>query len=324
MIFEHKPIMPLQCIEGLDIKPDGIYVDATLGGGGHSHLIGERLSEKGILIGIDRDKEALKAAGERLSDLKCKVITVHSNYSEIKNVLKELNIDKVDGILADLGVSSYQLDNEKRGFSYRFDSPLDMRMDQEMGITARDVVNGYEFSELFRIIRDYGEERFAKSIASNIVKRREIKPIETTFELVEIINSSMPQKIALKGPHKAKRTFQAIRIEVNQELTLLTGAVKDFFTSLKVGGRLAVITFHSLEDRIVKNVFNDYTKGCICPKDFPVCVCGNTPKGKLINKKPIIADEKELDENLRASSAKLRVIEKVEENEEKDEACLSD
>ncbi len=315
MIFEHKPIMPLQCVEGLNIKPDGVYVDATLGGGGHSHLIGERLSAKGTLIGIDRDTEAIKAAGERLSDLKCKVITVHSNYSEIKNILKELNINKVDGILADLGVSSYQLDNEKRGFSYRFDSPLDMRMDQGSGITARDIVNGYEFSELLRIIRDYGEEKFAKSIASNIVKRREIKPIETTFELVDIINSSMPQKIALKGPHKAKRTFQAIRIEVNQELTLLTNAVKDFFSSLNIGGRLAVITFHSLEDRIVKNVFNDYTKGCICPKEFPVCICGNTPKGKLINRKPLTADENELDENLRASSAKLRIIEKVEENE---------
>ena len=315
MIFHHKPIMPAQCIEGLNIKKDGIYVDATLGGGGHSHLIGEKLSEKGILIGIDRDKEALKAAGERLSDLKCKVILVHSNYCEIKNILKDLNIDKVDGILADLGVSSYQLDNEKRGFSYRFDSPLDMRMDQEKGINAKDVVNTYDFSDLLRIIRDYGEEKFAHSIAKNIVKRREQKPIETTFELVDIINSSMPAKIALKGPHKAKRTFQAIRIEVNQELALLENSVKDFFYSLDVGGRLCIITFHSLEDRTVKNVFNDYTKGCICPKDFPVCVCGNRPKGKLITKKPLIADEKEVEENLRSTSAKLRIIEKVEDYE---------
>ena len=311
MIFHHKPIMPTQCIEGLNIKKDGIYVDATLGGGGHSHLIGENLSHDGILIGIDRDKEALKAAGERLSDLKCKVILVHSNYCEIKNILKDLNINKVDGILADLGVSSYQLDNEKRGFSYRFDSPLDMRMDQESGISARDVINTYEFSDLLRIIRDYGEEKFAYNIAKNIVKRREQKPIETTFELVDIINSSMPAKIALKGPHKAKRTFQAIRLEVNQELALLENSVKDFFYSLKVGGRLCVITFHSLEDRTVKNVFNDYTQGCICPKDFPVCVCGNTPKGKLITKKPLTADEKEVEENLRSTSAKLRIIEKV-------------
>lgn len=315
MIFYHKPIMPSECIEGLNIKKDGIYVDATLGGGGHSLLIGEKLSKKGTLIGIDRDKDALKAAGERLSDLKCKVILVHSNYSEIKNILKDLEIEKVDGILADLGVSSYQLDNKDRGFSYRFDSPLDMRMNQEDSLTAKDIVNNYEFSELLRIIRDYGEEKFAYNIAKNIVKRREQKPIETTFELVDIINSSMPAKIALKGPHKAKRTFQAIRIEVNQELALLKNSVEDFFYSLKVGGRLCVITFHSLEDRMVKNVFNDYIKGCICPKDFPVCVCGNTPKGKLITKKPLTADENEVLENLRSTSAKLRIIEKVEDYE---------
>ena len=314
-MFEHKPIMPTQCIDGLNIKEDGIYVDATVGGGGHSRLIGEKLSENGILIGIDRDKEALKAAGEKLEGLKCRVILVHSNYSEIKNVLKDLNIDKVDGVLADLGVSSYQLDNEKRGFSYRFDSPLDMRMNQESGISAKEVINTYSFSDLYRIIRDYGEEKFAKNIANNIVKRREIKPIETTFELVDIINSSMPAKIALKGPHKAKRTFQAIRIEVNEELALLENSVKDFFTSLSLGGRLCVITFHSLEDRIVKNVFNDYQRGCICPKDFPVCVCNNKPQGKLITRKPLTADEDEVLYNLRSTSAKLRIIEKVGENE---------
>ena len=315
MIFEHKPIMPTQCIDGLNIKENGIYVDATVGGGGHSRLIGEKLSKDGILIGIDRDKEALKAAGERLEGLKCKVILVHSNYSEIKTVLKDLNIDKIDGVLADLGVSSYQLDNEKRGFSYRFDSELDMRMNQEVGITAKDVVNTYSFNDLLRIIRDYGEEKFAKSIASNIVKRREIKPIETTFELVDIINSSMPAKIALKGPHKAKRTFQAIRIEVNQELALLENSVKDFFDSLKPEGRLCVIAFHSLEDRIVKNAFADYTRGCICPKDFPVCVCNNKPKGQLITRKPIVADEEEIEYNLRSTSAKLRIIERVGDNE---------
>ena len=315
MIFEHKPIMPQQCIDGLDIKADGIYVDATVGGGGHSRLIGEQLSDKGILIGIDRDKEALRAASERLKGLACKVILVHSNYCDIKKVLEELGIDKVDGILADLGVSSYQLDNEKRGFSYRFDSPLDMRMNQEVGITAKDVVNSYEYRDLLRIIRDYGEEKFAVNIARNIVKRREEKTIETTFELVDIINSSMPKKIALKGPHKAKRTFQAIRIEVNQELALLENSVRDFFECLKPLGRLCVITFHSLEDRIVKNVFNDQIKGCICPKEFPVCVCNNKPKGRLITRKPIIADEKENEENSRSTCAKLRIIGKVEENE---------
>ena len=315
MIFEHKPIMPQQCIEGLFIRENGIYVDATVGGGGHSRLIGEKLSEDGILIGIDRDKEALKASKERLGDLACRVILVHSNYCDIKKVLDDLGIDKVDGILADLGVSSYQLDNEKRGFSYRFDSPLDMRMNQESGITARDIVNNYEYKELLRIIRDYGEEKFAQSIARNIVKRREQCPIETTFELVDIINNSMPKKIALKGPHKAKRTFQAIRIEVNQELALLENSVRDFFDCLKPQGRLCVITFHSLEDRIVKNVFNDQIKGCICPKEFPVCICGNKPKGKLITRKPIIADERENEENSRSTSAKLRIIEKVEEDE---------
>lgn len=314
-MFSHIPIMPDKCIEGLNIKEDGIYVDATLGGGGHSYLIGSRLSEKGTLIGIDRDKEAIKAASDRLRELKCNVKFIHSNYSEIKNILKELNIDKVDGILADLGVSSYQLDNADRGFSYRFDAPLDMRMDQSTGITAKDVINTYEFEDILRIIRDYGEEKFAFQIAKNIIKRREEKPIETTFELVDIINSSMPKKIALKGPHKAKRTFQAIRIEVNGELALLENSVKDFFDSLNPGGRLAVITFHSLEDRTVKNVFNEYARGCICPKEFPVCICNNTPKGKIITKKPLVADEGETAENNRATSAKLRIIEKVEENE---------
>jgi len=311
MMFKHIPIMPGQCIEGLDIKKDGVYVDATLGGGGHSSLIGEKLSKNGILIGIDRDTEALNAAKERLKNLECKVIYVHSNYSEIKKVLEELNIDKVDGILADLGVSSYQLDNADRGFSYRFSAPLDMRMNRADKLTARDVVNDYDFERLFKVIKDYGEEKFAFQIAKNIVKRREISPIETTDELVSIIDSSIPKKNSFKGSHNAKRTFQAIRIEVNGELVLLKNSVEDFLDVLKSGGRLCVITFHSLEDRIVKNVFGDYVKGCICPKEFPVCVCNNKPKGKLITKKPFVADETENKENSRAASAKLRIIEKI-------------
>lgn len=311
MIFSHVPIMPVQCIDGLDIKEDGVYVDATLGGGGHSRLIGEKLSEKGTLIGIDRDKEALKAAGERLEGLKCKVIRVHSNYSEIKNVLKDLNIDKVDGILADLGVSSYQIDNAERGFSYRFSAPLDMRMNREDTLTAKDIVNTYSLERLTEIIREYGEEKFAYQIAKNIIKRREISPIETTDELVEIIDNSIPKKNSFKGSHNAKRTFQAIRIEVNSELSLLKKSAEDFLDVLNPGGRLCVITFHSLEDRIIKTVFNDYVKGCICPKELPVCVCNNKPKGKLVTRKPLVADEKENAENKRAASAKLRIIEKI-------------
>lgn len=311
MIFKHIPIMPDKCIEGLNIKEDGIYVDATLGGAGHSSLICDKLGKNGTLIGIDRDTDALNAAKERLKDKKCRIIYVHSNYSEIKNVLKDLGIEKVDGILADLGVSSYQLDNAERGFSYRFNAPLDMRMNREDKLTARDVVNDYPFEELLRIIRDYGEEKFALQIAKNIVKRREVSPIETTDELVEIIDNSIPKKYSFKGSHNAKRTFQAIRIEVNGELALLKKATEDFLDVLGEEGRLCVITFHSLEDRIVKNVFGDYVKGCICPKELPVCVCNNKPKGKLITRKPLVADEKENEENSRAASAKLRIIEKL-------------
>jgi len=308
MIFEHKPIMPNECIEGLSIKESGIYVDATLGGGGHSSLIAGKLSKEGTLIGIDRDCEALKAASERLESFECKKVFVHSNYSEIKEIMKDL---RADGILADLGVSSYQFDNPKRGFSYRFDSPLDMRMDQSQEFTAADVVNGYSAEELMRILWDYGEEKFARTIALNIVKKRAIKPIETTFELVDIINSSMPAKIALKGPHKARKTFQAIRIEVNKELELLKQAASDFFEVLKPGGRLAIITFHSLEDRIIKNLFKELATGCICPKEFPVCMCNNQPKGKIITKKPLTACEAEMEENSRSTCAKLRIIEKL-------------
>ena len=308
MIFEHKPIMPTECIEGLNIKKDGIYVDATLGGGGHSSLIAAALSEKGTLIGIDRDCEAIEAAKKVLEPFKCKKIFVHSNYSEIKDILNGI---KVDGILADLGVSSYQFDNPERGFSYRFDSPLDMRMDQSQEFSAMNVVNEYSADELTRILREYGEEKFARTIALNIVRKREDKPIETTFELVDIINSSMPAKIAFKGPHKARKTFQAIRIEVNRELELLKQSAQDFFDSLAPGGRLAVITFHSLEDRIIKNLYKDMAAGCICPKEFPVCMCNNQPKGTIITRKPLTACEKELEENSRSTCAKLRIIEKI-------------
>lgn len=315
MKYEHISIMPDDCINGLSIKSNGIYVDATVGGAGHSRLICEKLDETGIFIGIDRDEEALSVAKERLKDFKCQVHLVHSNYNDIKNVLHELHIDKVDGILADLGVSSYQLDNEERGFSYRYDSPLDMRMDKSQDFSAVNVVNEYDVNELARILRDYGEEKFAYNIAKNIVRRREIKKIETTGELTDIVLKSMPKKSANSGAHMEKRTFQAIRIEVNRELELLKSSVDAFFESLKIGGRLVVMTFHSLEDRIVKNAYNDFAKGCICPKEFPVCICHNEPKGKIINKKPITASEEEQKINSRSKSAKLRIIEKEREYE---------
>lgn len=308
MMFEHKPIMPDECMEGLSIKKDGVYVDATLGGGGHSSLICERLSENGTLIGIDRDCDALAAAKAKLAPYKCNKVYVHSNYSEIKSVMGE---KKADGILADLGVSSYQFDNPERGFSYRFDSPLDMRMDQSQEFSAMNVVNEYSAEELMRILWDYGEEKFARTIALNIVKKRSEKPIETTFELVDIINSSMPAKLAFKGPHKARKTFQAIRIEVNRELELLRQAASDFFDTLNPGGRLAIITFHSLEDRIIKNLFRELAAGCICPPEFPVCMCNNEPKGKIITRKPLTACEAEMNENSRSTCAKLRIIEKI-------------
>lgn len=315
MKYEHISIMPDDCINGLNIKSNGIYVDATVGGAGHSRLICEKLDKSGVFVGIDRDEEALDVAKERLKDFKCQIHLIHSNYNDIKNVLSELHIDKVDGILADLGVSSYQLDNEERGFSYRFDSPLDMRMDKSQEFSAMNVVNEYDVNELTRILRDYGEEKFAYNIAKNIVKRREIKKIETTGELTDIVLKSMPKKSLNSGAHMEKRTFQAIRIEVNRELELLKSSVEAFFESLKIGGRLAVMTFHSLEDRIVKNAYNDFAKGCICPKEFPVCVCHNEPKGKIINKKPIIASEEEQKINSRSKSAKLRIIEKEREYE---------
>ena len=295
-----------ECIEGLAIKPEGIYVDGTAGGAGHSKEIAKRLTT-GRLIAIDRDPEAVKTATERLEGLNAEVVL--SNYDEIRRVLDERSVEGADGILLDLGVSSYQLDNAQRGFSYHNDAPLDMRMSSS-GMSARDVVNDYTEEMLSQIIFRYGEEKFAKSIARGIVKAREQAPIETTLQLAEIVKNNVPQK-ARREKNPCKKTFQAIRIEVNGELEHLSNALDAAFDCLNVGGRMCVITFHSLEDRLVKQRFLEYCKGCECPPDFPVCVCGKTPRGKLINRKPITASQQELDENLRSRSAKLRIIEKL-------------
>ena len=311
MEFKHKSVLFDECMSALDITPGGIYVDGTLGGGGHSHGICESLSGKGRLIGIDRDPEALKAASGRLESFSAITTFVRSNYSEIKSILSDLDIPGIDGALLDLGVSSYQIDNPARGFSYMKDAPLDMRMNPDDPISAYNVVNEYEKEDLARIIKEYGEERFAYKIASLIVKKREQKPIETTLELADIIKQAMPPASKKGGSNPCKRTFQALRIEVNRELELLKGALSDFFDSLNPGGILAVITFHSLEDRIVKNLFAELTAGCICDKNLPVCVCGNTPKGELVLRKPVVAGETELNENIRSHSAKLRAIKKL-------------
>jgi len=311
MMFNHFSVLLDESIEMLDINPEGVYVDGTLGGGGHSSLICQRLSEKGTLIGIDRDTTAIEAATERLSSYNNKKIIVHDNFMNIKNILKELGVDKIDGAILDLGVSSPQLDTAERGFSYNMDAPLDMRMDRDSDFSAYDVVNGYSEDELKRIIFAYGEEKFAPQIAREIVKHRAEKPIETTFELSEIIKNSMPVKARFADKHPAKRTFQAIRIEVNRELEPLEDAIRDFVEVLKPQGVLGIITFHSLEDRIVKNTFLDLTKGCICPKEFPVCVCGHKPTGELVNRKPVVATDTELKENNRSHSAKLRGFRKL-------------
>ena len=307
--FHHVSVLLEECLEGLDIKPDGIYVDGTLGGAGHSSQIAKRLTT-GRLIGIDRDPVALKAAGERLEPYADRVTLVHSNFCEIKQVLEELNIDGVDGILLDLGVSSPQLDDGSRGFSYMADAPLDMRMNSEDVLSAYDVVNTWSFEELKRILYDYGEERYAPRIASAICSRREAKPIETTLELVDIIRGAMPAAALREKQHPAKRSFQAIRIAVNDELGSVEKVMRDAVPCLNPGGRLAVITFHSLEDRIVKNAMADAAKGCTCPPSFPVCVCGKKPLVKLITRKPIVSGDEELERNPRARSAKLRVCEK--------------
>ncbi|MBE6979152.1 MAG: 16S rRNA (cytosine(1402)-N(4))-methyltransferase RsmH [Ruminococcaceae bacterium] len=308
--FHHVSVLLDECLEGLDIKPEGIYVDGTLGGAGHSSQIAKRLTT-GRLIGIDRDPVALKAAGERLAPFGDRVTLVHSNFCEIAQVLKSLNIDGVDGILLDLGVSSPQLDDGSRGFSYMADAPLDMRMNSEDMLSAHDVVNTWSFEELKRILYDYGEERYAPRIASAICSRREVKPIETTLELVDIIRGAMPAAALREKQHPAKRSFQAIRIAVNDELGSVEKVMRDAIPCLNPGGRLAVITFHSLEDRIVKNAMAEAAKGCTCPPSFPVCVCGKKPLVKLISRKPIVSGEMELERNPRARSAKLRICEKI-------------
>ncbi len=308
--FHHVSVLLQECLDGLNIRPDGIYVDGTLGGAGHSSRIAQRLTT-GRLIGIDRDPVALAAAGERLKPWKDRVTLVHSNFCEIKQVLSDLQIPGVDGILLDLGVSSPQLDDGQRGFSYMADAPLDMRMNGEDALTAREVVNTWPQEELKRILYTYGEERYAPQIAAAICRRREEAPIETTLELVDIIRSAMPAAALREKQHPAKRSFQAIRIAVNDELGSVEKVMADAIPLLNPGGRLAVITFHSLEDRIVKNAMAEAAKGCTCPPNFPVCVCGKKPQVKLISRKPIVSGEAELAENPRARSAKLRVCEKL-------------
>jgi len=308
--FKHTSVLLTETLEGLNIKPDGIYVDGTLGGGGHAEEICKLLSEKGTLIGIDRDRDALDAAEARLNTYPCKKIFVQSNYAEIREILKEQNLTGIDGALLDLGVSSFQLDNAERGFSYMQEAPLDMRMNRDDGFTAFEVVNNYSQKELTRIITRYGEERWAARIAAFIDKERKKGPIENTFQLVEIIKAAIPAAARREGPHPAKRTFQAIRIEVNDELGQLEKAVAAFCDVLNEGGRFCVITFHSLEDRIVKEIFQQRLNPCTCPKDFPQCVCGKEPDIIKITRKPMTPGEIELEENPRSRSAKLRVIEK--------------
>ena len=312
MMFEHKSVLLYETIDSLNVKPDGIYVDGTLGGGGHALEVCRRLGEYGRLIGIDQDADAIAAASERLRDYEDRVTIVRSNYEEIQSVLKDLGIEKADGIYLDLGVSSYQLDTPERGFTYREDdAPLDMRMDQRNTQTAADIVNTYSEFDLYRIIRDYGEDKFAKNIAKHIVRARETKRIETTGELTEIIKEAVPAKVRAVGGHPSKKTVQAIRIELNQELEVLNNSIDTMIDLLKPGGRLAVITFHSLEDRIVKIRFRNNENPCTCPPDFPVCVCGKVSKGRVITRKPVVPSEEEIEGNKRSKSSKLRVFERI-------------
>jgi len=308
MEFKHYSVLLDETIEYLNIRPDGIYVDGTLGGGGHAFHVCKRL-DTGRFFGIDQDDAAIAAAGERLSVYGDKVCIIRNNYRNMKAALLEQGVTGVDGIVLDLGVSSYQLDTEERGFSYRFDAELDMRMDRRQSLTAKDIVNGYSEMDLFRIIRDYGEDNFAKNIAKHIVKARQLKPIETTGELNEIIKAAIPAKMRQNG-HPSKRTYQAIRIECNRELEVLREALDDLVELLNPGGRLCIITFHSLEDRIVKTAFKNKENPCTCPSEFPVCVCGKKPEGMVVTKKPILPSEQELEVNSRSKSAKLRVFEK--------------
>lgn len=312
MEFNHYSVLRNETIENLNIKPDGIYVDGTLGGGGHAYQVALRLSEKGRLIGIDQDADAIAAAGERLREFGDKITIIRSNYANMKEELHRIGVEKVDGIVLDLGVSSFQLDTPERGFTYRDENaPLDMRMDDRQSLTAKDIVNGYSEMELYRIIRDYGEDKFAKNIAKHIVQERAKKPIETTGELTEIIRASIPMKVQMTGGHPAKRTFQAIRIELNKELEVLQDNLDDMIDLLNPGGRICIITFHSLEDRIVKTNFKRNENPCTCPSDFPVCVCGKKSKGKVVTRKPILPSKEELEVNSRSKSAKLRVFERV-------------
>ena len=311
MEFKHYSVLLEETIEHLNIRPDGIYVDGTLGGAGHASEVAKRLSEKGRLIGIDQDADAIRAAGERLKPFGDKVTIIRSNYANMKEELHAIGIEHVDGIVLDLGVSSFQLDTPERGFTYRdADAPLDMRMDDRQSLTARDIVNDYSEMDLYRIIRDYGEDKFAKNIAKHIVNERQKKPITTAGELSEIIRESIPMKVQKTGGNPAKRTFQAIRIELNRELDVLEDSIDTMIERLAAGGRLSIITFHSLEDRIVKNRFRTNENPCICPPDFPVCVCGRKSRGRVITRKPILPTDQEMEENPRSKSAKLRVFEK--------------
>ncbi len=310
MTFQHYSVLLQETIEGLKIRPDGIYVDGTLGGGGHALAAAKQLTAGGRLIGIDQDADAIQAATARLQDYSDRVSIVRNNYENFHQVLQDLSIEAVDGIYLDLGVSSYQLDEGDRGFSYRVDAPLDMRMDQRNPVTAADIVNDYSEAELFHMIRNYGEDRFAQNIAKHIVAYRQTKRIESTLELADIISGAIPARIRATSGHPAKRTFQAIRIELNRELDVLENTLDQMIDDLREGGRLCVITFHSLEDRIVKNKFRTAEKPCICPPEFPVCTCGRKSKGRVITRKPILPSAEELSENRRSQSAKLRIFEK--------------
>lgn len=311
MEFKHYSVLLEETIENLNIRPDGIYVDGTLGGGGHASEVAKRLSEKGRLIGIDQDADAIRAAGERLAPYGDRITIIRSNYANMREELYAIGVEHVDGIVLDLGVSSFQLDTPERGFTYRkADAPLDMRMDDRQALTAKDIVNNYSEMDLYRIIRDFGEDKFAKNIAKHIVAKRKEKTIETTGELTEIIRASIPMKVQVTGGHPAKRTFQAIRIELNKELEVLQNNLDEMIELLNPGGRICIITFHSLEDRIVKTNFKKNENPCTCPSDFPVCVCGNVSKGVVVTRKPILPGEQELEENARSKSAKLRVFER--------------
>ncbi len=310
MEFKHISVLLRESVDALNVKKDGIYADGTLGGGGHSYEIAKLLGKDGLLIGIDRDTDALFAAKKRLAEFD-NIRYVHSNFANIKNIMRNIGVSELDGAVIDLGVSSYQLDSDERGFSYMKDAPLDMRMDRSAPFSAYELINTYSEAELMRIFFEYGEEKFSRKIASHIVKEREKRPIETTLELVDIIKSAIPKASIQKGSHPAKRVFQAVRIEVNSELEPLKTAIEDFFDCLKAGGRLSVISFHSLEDRIIKKCFQSFASGCICPKDFPICICGQKPKGKIISTKPILPSSEELEYNKRSKSAKLRICEKL-------------